>query len=124
MARARFEAVHAVLPSQDVSVSLNFFITQLGFSLRFRDSPTEPAYAGVGRDGVELHIQWHDPAEWSAVERPMLRFVVPSIDELFEEYRDKGVFHTGSAMWDTAWGTRELAFYDPCENGLTFYRDR
>ena len=80
-------------------------------------------YAGVGRDGIELHLQWHDPEEWKAVERPSLRILVDDVDALFEEYRTKGVFHDATALRDTPWGTREFAFYDPYQNGLTFYRD-
>ena len=53
----------------------------------------------------------------------MLRFVVPDVDALYEEYRDRDVFHEQTALRDTAWGTREFAFYDTYGNGLTFYRD-
>lgn len=52
----------------------------------------------------------------------MLRFVVPQVEALFEEYKTKDVFRSRTALRDTAWGTREFAFYDPDGNGLTFYR--
>lgn len=122
--RAAIKAVHPVLPSKDVSALIAFYVEKLGFRLIFQDAKENPRYAAVVRDDVELHLQWHDPEEWSAVERPMLRFVVPAVDELFEEYKDVGVFHAGTAMRDTPWGTREFAFYDLQGNGLTFYRDR
>ena len=102
---------------------MEFYVERLGFRLLFADSESDPRYAGVGRDDVEIHLQWHDAAEWEAVERPMLRFVVPDVDALHDEYAGKGVFHEGTALRDTAWGTREFAFYDPYRNGLTFYRD-
>jgi uncharacterized glyoxalase superfamily protein PhnB len=54
---------------------------------------------------------------------PHLRIVVPSIQDLFDEYKTKGVFHENTALRNTPWGTREFAFYDPYNNGLTFYRD-
>jgi catechol 2,3-dioxygenase-like lactoylglutathione lyase family enzyme len=116
-------AVNPVLPSRDVRASIEFYVTRLGFSLQFQDSANEPRYAGLRRDGVEIHVQWHDPAEWEAVERPMLRFVVPAVQALFEEYKDKGVFHERAAVRETTWGTREFAFFDPDHNGLTFYCD-
>lgn len=119
----RLAAVHPVLPSQDVARSLAWFVDRLGFELRGQDEPEEPRYAVVVRDDVELHIQWHDPAEWAAVERPMLRIVVENLDALFAEYASRDVFHERTALRDTAWGTREFAFYDPFMNGLTFYRD-
>ena len=123
MTDSQFLSVHPVLPVRDVRAAVTFYVQRLGFEVAFADSPDEPAYAGVRRDGVELHLQWHDPAEWSRVERPMLRFVVADVDALFEEYRTQDVFHDRTALRDTAWGTREFAFYDPDSNGLTFYRD-
>jgi hypothetical protein len=48
---------------------------------------------------------------------------VPSIEKLFDEFKAAGVFHEQTALRDTQWGTREFAFFDPDQNGLTFYRD-
>ncbi len=112
-----------MLPSRDVAAAIGFYVGRLGFGLAFADSTRDPRYAGVRRDGIELHLQWHDPEEWSRVERPMLRFAVPAVEELFEEYRERGVFHERTALRRTPWGTREFAFYDLDMNGLTFYRD-
>lgn len=124
MNRALFQSVNPVLPSRDVAASVRFYVDRLGFALIFQDAPGDPRYAGLRRDAVEIHIQWHDPAEWQdGIDRPMLRFVVPEVDALFEEYRDKGVYHDRTALRDTPWGTREFAFYDPDRNGLTFYCD-
>ena len=53
----------------------------------------------------------------------MLRFVVPDVEDLFEEYTEQDVLHEGTVLWETPWGTKEFAFYDPDQNGLTFYRD-
>lgn len=114
--------VQPVLPSQDVRAAVEFYVRRLGFELAFQDAE-EVTYAGVRRDGVELHLQWHDPQEWSRTERPMLRFVVADIDALFEEWKDKGVFHENTSLRGTPWGTREFAFYDLDGNGLTFYVD-
>jgi catechol 2,3-dioxygenase-like lactoylglutathione lyase family enzyme len=118
--RATLDAVHPVLPSRDVARAVAFYVERLGFALLWSDE----RYAVIRRDGVELHIQWHDPSEWIAgVDRPMLRFSVPAVDVLFAEYATAGVFHELTALRDTPWGTREFAFYDPDHNGLTFYRD-
>ena len=125
MSRARLEAVHPVLASQDVEAAVAFYTGRLGFTLLGQDAKSKPRYAVIRRDGVVLHIQWHDPAEWQAgVDRPMLRFVVPDVEALYEEYKDKGVFHERTALRETPWGTLEFAFYDLDRNGLTFYRDR
>lgn len=111
-----------MLPSRDVAAAIGFYVGRLGFALAFADSTRDPGYAGLRRDGIELHLQWHDEEEWSRVERPMLRFVVPEVEALFEEYRDQGVFQERTALRRTPWGTREFAFYDLDMNGLTFYR--
>ena len=106
MTRARLESVHPVLPSQDVSAAVQFYVARLGFALLGQDTPSHPRYAVIRHDDVILHIRWHDPAEWAAVERPMLRFVVPAVEALFDEYKDKAVFHEQTAVRQTVWGTR------------------
>lgn len=112
--------VQPVLASRDVKRSIGFYVDRLGFTLTFED-PSHPAYAAVRRDGIELHLQWHDPAEWTDGDRPMLRFLVDDVDALFAEFASKSVFHDRTALRVTPWGTREFAFYDPDRNGLTFY---
>lgn len=103
-------------------MAIEFYKT-LDFRLSFQDSMGDPRYAGVVRDRVEIHLQWHDAKEWAAVERPMLRFRVSDVDGLFQEFETKGVFHPDTAVRDTPWNTREFAFYDCDKNGLTFYQD-
>jgi hypothetical protein len=54
----------------------------------------------------------------------MLRLLVTDPDALHAEWPDSRVYHEQTTLRDTAWGTREFAFFDPDRNGLTFYRDR
>lgn len=123
-AKEQFVAVHPVLAVRDVVKSLHFYVEQLGFSIAFADHNTNPTYAGIRRGNVELHIQKHDPSEWEhGIDRPMLRFQVLHTKALFDEYKTKNVFHAQTALRETAWGTKEFAFYDPDKNGLTFYED-
>lgn len=60
---------------------------------------------------------------YNKVERPMLRFVIKDVDHLFEEYSQQDVFHDRTDLRETSWQTREFAFYDLDQNGLTFYCD-
>ncbi len=116
--------VHPVLPVKDVVEALAFYVNRLGFKIGFADDSKNPTYAGVLRDGIEIHLQWHDAIEWDVeVDRPMLRIVTQNIEALYEEFATKGVFHAHTQIRETAWGTKEFAFYDPFKNGLTFYRD-
>jgi catechol 2,3-dioxygenase-like lactoylglutathione lyase family enzyme len=126
----KIEAVQPVLMSSDVVASARFY-ERLGFRLTFQDNPNDPKYAAVMRDGVELHLQWHDRSQWTHhADRPTYRFVVPELDDLYAEFHDSGVLGEqsshGSSPWaspgNTPWGTREFHILDPDGNGLQFYR--
>ncbi len=118
------KAIHPVLPVKHVNNAIAFYCDKLGFKIAFRD-PTDPnGYAGVMRDSIEIHLQWRDEKEWvDGLDRPMLRVYVDNIEELFNEYSTKDVFHERTSLKEMPWGTKEFAFYDLYGNGLTFYRD-
>ncbi len=123
------EAIHPVLMSRDVSVSVSFY-QRLGFSLRFHDRPSDPKYAVVTRDAVELHLQWQDESHWTyPIDRPTYRFLVQNVDELYSMFRKTGAIAdqvssdgTYATPRNTPWGTREFHLRDPGDNGLQFYR--
>lgn len=116
--------IHPVLPVMDVVQALDFYVNRLGFKIAFADDSKKPTYAGVLRDGIEIHLQWRDTKEWElVVDRPMLRIVTQNIEALYDEFSTKDVFNAHTLLRETAWGTKEFAFYDPFKNGLTFYRD-
>ena len=123
MNKAKFIVVHPVLPVQDVTKAIAYYVDKLGFKLLFQDAAEAPNYAGVGRDNIELHLQWHEPSQIEFVDKLNLRLLIDGIDALFAEYRPQGVFHDRTDLRDTAWGTREFAFFDLDGNGLTFYCD-
>jgi len=116
--------IHPVLPVKNVTEAIQFYTQKLGFKLGFKDDGIDPNYAGVIRDDVEIHLQWHDEIEWDiGVDRPMLRVYVNNIESLYDEYKTKNVFHDRTSLKKTTWGTEEFAFFDLSGNGLTFYRD-
>jgi catechol 2,3-dioxygenase-like lactoylglutathione lyase family enzyme len=122
MSKGYLQHIHPVLPVQNVMVALFFYVNKLGFDIAFADDDKDPKYVGIRRDGIEIHLQWHDEAEWEvAVDRPMLRIVTQNIEDLFEDYKSKDIFHENTSLKETAWGTKEFAFYDIYKNGLTFY---
>ena len=123
MTKGYIQQIHPVLPVQDVVAALRFYVEKLGFTIAFADDPKAPDYAGITRDGIEIHLQRHTVEEWGHIDRPMLRFVVQHIEALYEEYEEQGVFHKRTALRKTPWGTEEFAFFDLYNNGLTFYRD-
>lgn len=127
--KAHLQGVHPVLAASDVMASAQFYC-DLGFTLLFQDTPEKPKYAGVARDGVELHIQWADPEQWAyPTDRPAYRFIVSDVDAIYREFVESGRINTGTSQgspWatpaDTPWGTREFHVRDPGQNCLQFYR--
>ncbi|HMC01873.1 MAG TPA: VOC family protein [Flavobacteriaceae bacterium] len=124
MSKGFLHQIHPVLPVKNVVEALKFYVNKLGFTIAFADDPKKPSYAGIRRDDIEIHLQWHDEKEWElAIDRPMLRIVTQNIEGLYTEYKTQDVFHENTSLKETAWGTREFAFYDLYKNGLTFYQD-
>ena len=123
--RAELSDVIPVLPARDVSEAVQFYVERLGFELLFQDTGDRPQYAGIRCGAVELHLQFQFEKDFEAgtAGQAMLRLAVDDPDVLFEEYSDKGLFHEGTQLRDTSWGTREFAFWDLNHNGLTFMRD-
>ena len=108
--------------ARDVATSVRFY-QSLGFALLFTDGADAPRYAGVGRDGVELHLQWQDAAQWARPgDRPSYRFLVSDPDGLHAEWTGRDRDLDASPPRDTPWGTREFHVRDPGGNVLQFYR--
>ena len=120
MHSAVFAQVQPILGTRDIEKAIHFYVDRLGFTLAFRDGSVPTNYIGLRRDGVELHMQFQYPHEMGTTR---LRIVVDDPDVLYEEYKDKDVFHEGTRLADTPWGTREFALYDLDRNALTFYRN-
>ncbi len=124
MDKGYLHQIHPILPVKDVVEALKYYVHSLGFTIAFADDSKAPTYAGVRRDGIEIHLQWHDSKEWeSDFNTPMIRIVTQNIEALYEEYKSKNVFHKQTLLRETEWGTLEFAFFDLYKNGLTFYRD-
>jgi uncharacterized glyoxalase superfamily protein PhnB len=124
MSKAYLKQIHPVLPVRNVIEAISYYVDRLGFKLAFKDAGDAPGYAGVTRDGVEIHLQWHDENDWTdGMDSALLRIYVEDVDLLFEEYKTASVFHERTTLKETAWGTKEFGFYDQDKNGLVFYRD-
>ena len=113
--------IHPVLPVKNVERAVEFYVEKLNFELAFTDTSDAKGYAGVSRDNIEIHLQWHDDKEWViGLDRPMLRIYVDDIEELFQEYEQQNVYHRNTSLKKTSWGTFEFTFYDLYGNSLTF----
>lgn len=125
----RITQIQPVLVAHDVMDSVAFY-RKLGFALAFQDSASNPKYAGVVRDDIEIHLQWADPGQWAhPTDRPAYRFLVSDVDALHKEFVASGCVNpatTQGSPWaapaDTPWGTREFHLWDPGRNSLQFYQ--
>jgi predicted enzyme related to lactoylglutathione lyase len=107
---------------RDVPRAIRFY-QSIGFALKGQDDPQDPKYAVILRDGVELHLQWHDAKEWTYPnDRPTYRFLVRDVDGLFSQFAATIVNPDIKPPFDSPWGTREFHLRDPDLNGLQFYR--
>ncbi len=117
--------IHPVLPVKNVTEAIHYYTQKLGFELYFKDAGADPKYGGVGRDGIEIHLQWHHEEEWeNGLDRPLLRIYVGNIEALYDEFKAKSIFHENTSLKDTPWNTIEFAFYDIFGNGLVFYKEK
>ncbi len=119
----KFVSVHPVIPARNVGKAIDFYVNKLRFELIFQDTEKNPHYAGIKRDNIELHLQWHDKKSFETVDKLSLRFVIDDVDALFEEYQNKNLSGINSKPEKTSWGTYEFSFYDLNGNGLFFYSD-
>ncbi len=114
-----FGQVQPILGTRELANAVRFYVDRLGFTLAFGDPSIPVNYVGLRRDGVEVHMQFQYEHEMGT---SRLRFLVDDPDALYQEYKDKDVFHEGTQLRDTPWRTREFAIYDLDRNSLTFYR--
>jgi uncharacterized glyoxalase superfamily protein PhnB len=99
----------------DIDTALAFYQQKLGFACAFR----YPDYAGVAKDGVELHV-WKCPSLDLARHVSTCRIHVVGVDALYEYCALGGVVHPESVLADQPWGFREFTAIDPWGNAIVF----
>lgn len=124
------------LPVQDIAVAVAFYRDRMGFRIRHQ----EEGFAIVVRDAVEIHLWeasdqgwrernlelWNAPVQSGAESfiagTASCRIEVEGIDELFAEYKDRGVLYGSNTVIERqAWGDREFPALDYERNLLTFF---
>jgi catechol 2,3-dioxygenase-like lactoylglutathione lyase family enzyme len=103
-----------VLPSLDVARTVAWYADRLGFRARFATDD----YAGVARDGVQIHF-WKC-ADPSVAKVTSCRVEVTGIDPLYDELRRKDAIHPNGALETKPWGFREFTVIDDQGNALVF----
>lgn len=112
-----------VIRCRDMSVSLNFYTTILGFKTEERNAPANPV-VNIYRNGAWLQLSVLDG---DSVYGTAINVIVEDVDTLFEEFVAKGLdtAHREDSPVHTApvnqtWGTREFYVTDPDGNTLRF----
>ncbi|MEZ4959155.1 MAG: glyoxalase/bleomycin resistance/extradiol dioxygenase family protein [Saprospiraceae bacterium] len=122
----KFIRIYPVLSSADVARDIAWWQEKAGFQKFFDDlgeGVGEPKYAGLGRQGIYLHLQWHGGNEDDPIDASAIRIEVENIRPLFEEFVKRGTVTPEKFREKTAWGTNEFGFYDLNNNAIFFFED-
>lgn len=116
-----FVKIIPVLESANIDRDVAWYKEKTGFDVSFLH---EKMYAGLYRDGFEIHLQWHagtqdDPMNGGAV----IRIVVKNIRPLFEEFKQRGAVNENDFRANTPWGTNEFAIHDLNSNAIFISED-
>ena len=117
----RFVKIIPVLESADIGRDVAWYKGKAGFEVSFLH---EKMYAGLYREDLEIHLQWHagtndDPMNGGAV----IRIDVKNIKPLFEEFKQRGTVKEEDLRKDTPWGTNEFAIHDLNANAIFISED-
>ncbi|AKA35093.1 MAG: glyoxalase/bleomycin resistance/extradiol dioxygenase family protein [Muricauda sp.] len=116
----KFLEMVPVLPSQDIERDVAWHQKYTGFEKIFGDH----MYAGLRRDNLYMHLQWHADTE----DDPLLggsvaKIFVEDIRPVFQEFVQRGTIKKEKLRMDTAWGTHEFGFYDLNQNAIFVVQD-
>jgi uncharacterized glyoxalase superfamily protein PhnB len=115
-------AIIPVLRMFDEAATRAFYLNYLGFEWAWehRFAPDLPLYAGIVRDGCQIHLTQHhgDATPGSAI-----RIACPALDDLYAELSGKGYMFARPALETQPWDMREVTVTDPAGNRLTFFAD-
>lgn len=112
--------IEPVLPSQDIERDILWHQKYTGFSKSFGDQ----MYAGIARDQLCIHLQWHadnegDPLLGGSV----IKIFVHNLDPFAEEFLKRGTITKDSIHRNTPWRTDEFGFFDLNKNAIFFVQD-
>lgn len=99
-----------VLPIRDLPKALAFYTERLGFEVLFELGP----YAGVGRDGVELHLSVEQGTPVTC------RIGVREVDGWYEQMSAQQVVDPDEPLATQPWGMRQFSVRDADGNRITF----
>ncbi len=108
-----------VLPSSDIERDLKWYEKQAGFKYVFGDE----GYAGLQREGHEIHLQFHHGNVDDPIHASVIKFFVKDIRPYVEEFVRRGTISSEKLRENTPWGTHEFGFYDLNKNAIFIVQD-
>ena len=108
-----------VLSSSDIKRDLAWYEKHAGFKYVFGDE----GYAGLQRDGMEIHLQFHHGNEADPVHGSVIKMFVKDIQPYIKEFVEKGTITKEKLHMNTPWGTHEFGFYDLNKNAVFIVQD-
>lgn len=115
-----------ILRVTNIDASLAFYVSTLGFAIDFRydAGPQGPHYAGVSRDGSQIHLSTFSG---DGVFGTAVYCYVDDVDALFRELLGRGLqvprtpeSPVEDGPVDQTWSMREFYVRDPDRNALRF----
>ncbi len=104
-----------VLPSQNIERDIAWYREKTGFEPFYAD----PMYAGLHRDGQQIHLQWHaDTEDDPLLGGSVIRILTGDAKGLFEEFVKRGTVAANTYRENTPWKTNEFGFYDLNRNAV------
>jgi len=111
---ASFRAAVPIMPAVDLPRALAFYRERLGFQELFRTRD----YAGVGRDGVEIHLALDSGRQRYTAG---CRIRVRELASVYASCRAQGLVEPAMPLEAKPWGLLEFGIRDVEGNLLTFF---
>ena len=115
----QLEHVIPVLSTSNIARDINWYAEYAGFKLAFE----QEGYAGLYRDRIWLHLQYHVGNQDDPVFGSVVKFFVKDVQQVLEEMVQRGTVKWDSLRKNTPWNTHEFAFYDLNKNAIYFVQD-
>ncbi|MBK9510756.1 MAG: VOC family protein [Cytophagaceae bacterium] len=111
-------SVHPKLPMRDKTITLNYYVNQLGFTDIGKQD--YPEYLILKKDEIEIHFflfKELNPKE----NYGMIYIRVKNIEEVYAGFLSgKVAIHPNGPLETKPWGMKEFSLLDPDNNLLTF----
>ena len=108
-----------VLSSADIERDLKWYEKYTGFKYVFGDN----GYAGLQRDNLEFHLQFHHGNDQDPVSPSVMKIFVSDIHPYVDEFAKRGTIKKDKLRMNTPWGTHEFGFYDLNKNAIFIVQD-